>query len=71
MTFLFARKFESIENTCSEACVIYHCHACLLSHLSCVQLFVTLWIVAHQALLSVLQARTLECVAMPCSRGSY
>ena len=53
MTFLFARKFESIENTCSEACVIYHCHACLLSHFIRVQLFVTLWTVAHQALLSM------------------
>ena len=32
----------------------------------------TLWIVAHQAPLSmgILQARTLECVAMPSSRGS-
>ena len=41
---------------------------CVLSH---VQLFVTLWTVAHQAPLSwVLQAGILEWVAMTCSRGS-
>ena len=41
----------------------------LLSH---VQLFVTLWTVAHQATLSIgiLQARILERVAISFSRGS-
>ena len=41
----------------------------LLSH---VWLFATLWTVAHQAPLSmgILQARILEWVAMPSSRGS-
>ena len=41
----------------------------LLSH---VQLFATLWTVAHQAPLSmgILQARILKWVAMPSSRGS-
>ena len=45
---------------------------CMLSHFSHVQLFATFWIVAHQAPLSmgILQARTLEWVAMPSSRGS-
>ena len=40
--------------------------------LSCVRLFVTPWTVAHQAPLSlgILQARILEWVAMPSSRGS-
>ena len=40
--------------------------------LSHVRLFVTLWIIAHQALLYmwILQARTLEWVATPFSRGS-
>ena len=40
--------------------------------LSHVQLFVTPWTVAHQASLSmgILQARILEWVAMPSSRGS-
>ena len=40
--------------------------------LSHVRLFVTPWTVAHQALLSmgILQARILEWVAMPSSRGS-
>ena len=45
--------------------------ACMLSHFSRVQLFATLWTVAHQALLSgLLRARILEWVAMPTSRGS-
>ena len=40
--------------------------------LSCVWLFVTSWTVAHQAPLSIgiLQARILEWVTMPSSRGS-
>ena len=39
----------------------------MLSHFSCVQLFVTLWTVAHQAPLSmgIPQARILEWVAYP------
>ena len=42
---------------------------CLVSH---VQLFVTAWTGAHQASLSmgILQARILEWIAMPTSRGS-
>ena len=42
------------------------------SHFSHVQLFVTLWIIACQAPLSmgILQARILEWVAMPSSRGT-
>ena len=45
---------------------------CMLSHCSCVQLFTTLWTVTHQTPLSmgILQARILEWVAMPSSRGS-
>ena len=45
------------------------CCACWLSH---VQLFSTPWAVAHQAPLSmeILQARILEWIAMPSSRGS-
>ena len=42
-------------------------HSGVLSHFSHVQLFVTLWIVACQAPLSM---RSLEWVAMPFSRGS-
>ena len=44
----------------------------MLSHLSHVQLFVTLWTVAHQApsVHGILKARTLEWVAMPTSRES-
>ena len=44
----------------------------MLSHFSCVRLFVTLWTVAHHDPLSIriLQARILKWVAMPSSRGS-
>ena len=43
---------------------------CELSRFSHVQLFATLWIVAHQAPVhAILQARILEWVAMPSSRG--
>ena len=44
----------------------------LLSHFSHVRLFVILWTVVHQAPLShrILQARTLEQVALPSSRRS-
>ena len=47
-------------------------HACVVSCFSRVQLFETLWTAAHQAPLSVgiLQARILEWIAMPSSRGS-
>ena len=48
-------------------------HACILGDsVSHVELFVTSWAVARQALLSmgILQARILECVDMPSSRGS-
>ena len=45
---------------------------CVCWSLSCVWLFVTQWIVVHQALLCmrILQARILERVAIPFSRGS-
>ena len=48
------------------------CICTMLSHFSRVQLIATLWTVAHQAPLSmgILQARILEWVAMPYSRGS-
>ena len=48
-----------------------HTWPCVLSHFICVQLFVTPWTVACQTSLSIiLQARTLEWVAVPFSRGS-
>ena len=43
-------------------------YACVLSHFSYVQLFVTPWTIAGQAPLSM--ARILEWVAMSSSRGS-
>ena len=47
-------------------------HAVLYLVTRCVQLFATPWTVAHQAplFMGVLQARILEWVAMPSSRGS-
>ena len=56
--------FETME-------IDHHC-AVLCSVISHAQLFVTPWTVAHQAPLSteILQARILERVAIPSSRGS-
>ena len=54
-------------------CVYMMCmQACTVSCFSRVQLFATIWTVAHQAPLSmrILQARILEWAAMPSSRGS-
>ena len=50
----------------------FYTSACMLSHFSCVRLFVTLWTIAYQAPLSMglLQGRILEWVAMPSSTGS-
>ena len=47
-------------------------YSCTLHRFSRVQLFATLWTVAHQAPLSmgILQARILEWVAMSSSQGS-
>ena len=48
-------------------------HECRLSHFNSIQLFATLWTIGHQDPLSmgILQARILECVATPFSRGSF
>ena len=48
---------------------VYHTCA-ILSHFSCVWLFVTLWTIAHQAPLSMEFSRILEWVAIFSSRGS-
>ena len=40
-------------------------HVCVLSHFSCVQLFATLWIVAHQAPPSVEFPRQEYCTGLP------
>ena len=39
--------------------------------LSCVQLFATPWTVIYQASHGILQARTLDWIAMPSFRGSF
>ena len=59
-------KQESLNWPCACTCVLSH-----FSHVQ-LQLFATLWTVAHQALLSlgIPQVRILEWVAMPSSRES-
>ena len=49
-----------------------HTRVCILSHFNCVQLCATLWTVTCQAppIHGILQARILEWIAMPSSRGS-
>ena len=56
-------------NVCTLRCMCAFEGAGVLSLFSCVWLFVTLWTVARQAHLpmGILQARILECVAMPSS----
>ena len=56
----------------------WNCHntvsqVCMLSHFSRVRLSAALWTIAHEAPLSmgILQARILEWVAMPSSRGIF
>ena len=65
----WAQTTRSSVLACVRVCVCGGICVCSLSH---VWLFVTPWTVAHQAPLSVgiLQARTVEWVAMPSSRGS-
>ena len=43
---------------------------CVCQSLSCVWLFATPWTVAHSSVHGILQARILECVTSPFSRGS-
>ena len=65
--FMQIIKFTGLELIVEFPCV------CVLSHFSCVWLFVALWTAAHQAPLSVgfsRKTRILEWVAMPSSRGS-
>ena len=54
----------------SRSLIVYN--VCMVSRCSCVQLFVTLWTVAHQLPLfhEILQARILEWIAIPSSKGS-
>ena len=65
--FLIYLKYIPIINQ-----LLHAVHECMLSRFSHVQFFVTLWIVAHQAPLSmeILQARILGCIAISYSRES-
>ena len=70
---LFNCKLWDQESELSSYQLIYtKWYARMLSHFSCIQLFAIPWTIAHQASLSVgiLQARILEWVALPSSRGS-
>ena len=52
-----------------EIIIVYdyqHMHSCVLSRFSCVQLFVTLWTVAHQTLLSTEFSRQESWSGLPC-----
>ena len=66
---LFFFFFNKLEFSCFT--MFCFC-ACMLSHFSCVWRSVTLWTVAFQAPLvhGILQARILEWVALPSSRGT-
>ena len=75
----YSQKFEENKNTNLKSFIHINgerkCHTrthmccAVLSHLSCVQLFETLWTVTHQAPVhGILQARTLEWVAISFSR---
>ena len=44
---------------------------CVLSHFSCVQLFETLWTVAHQALWSMIFSRQEYWSVLPCLPPGY
>ena len=58
---------------CVCVCVCVYAVLCCAQTLSCVWLFVTPWTIAHKAppSMGILQARILEWVAMPFSRGSF
>ena len=75
---VFPQKLPLSSNPNTSACDLIGKCACVvrvrvLNHFSCIQLFVTLWTVAHQAALSlgILQTRILEWVSISYSMGSY
>ena len=63
--------FQIVSTHTSNQASIYM-HACMLSYFSCVRLCATLFPIAPQAppFTGILQARLLEWVGMPSSRGS-
>ena len=56
-----------------SSCVCAGTHTCVLSRFSGVQLYATLWTVAHQfpLCMGIVWARIVEWVSMPSSRGSH
>ena len=65
-------RMDRVENLIFHSLMWTHIDSVAAVSFSCVRLFATPWTVAHQAPLSmgILQARILERVAMPSSRGS-
>ena len=61
--------------TCKSQCLVsinlLQPSACTLSDFSCVQLFATLWSLPGSSVHGILQARILEWVAIPFSRGTW
>ena len=54
-----------------QSIIILDSSECVLSHLTCVQLYATLWIIlARSFVRGILQGRILEWVATPHSRAS-
>ena len=58
------------DHTACKAENAYSLHVCTLSHFSHVQFWVALWTPPGSSVHGILQARILEWVAMPSSRGS-
>ena len=71
MMFITLLDFIIIILSSSKLCLNISSYQCMWV-LSCVWLFVTLWAAARQAPLSmgIIQARILECAAVPSCRGS-
>ena len=66
-TFQMHQFFRAQPSLWSNSHICTCIHASVLSHFSCVQLFVTLWTVVHEALLSMRFSRQ-ECWSgLPCS----
>ena len=69
--FVLLAEVEEIEiiliwETLILCCILSSMHACMLSHLGPVLLFVTLWAVAHQASLSMGFSRQEYLSGLPC-----
>ena len=64
--YIIYNYFRSMTISLVQAIFISLVHACMLSHFSCVQLFVTPWTVVHQTSLSVGFSRQEYWSGLPC-----